>query len=243
MDIFVDFSYFKKHYIDSIYYNKLKTDYKGKTLKIPEQYQVLEIWYKSEYDNLVKRFDQKKLDQLKRDMNNFHAHSIYVIGGEGRSATMTGYRDSVMSVNVADLIKGNSIIWAHNAHVIKSGLRFNLFKAKNLGSYLNDKYGDDYYCILTDFTHVATINAQPADKFKPRTYTPNRKSLSYQLMNKYALEEGMIFKSILKEFDLKNYATNTIGLEGRKIILNGSPNSFDVLVVFSNISPSQILFE
>lgn len=81
--------------------------------------------------------------------------------------TKIGVRDEYMAKNAMS-IKGNAvdnklIIWAHNGHVAKT----ELYKKPSMGKYLEQKYGEKYFVIATDFNHGnAYVNVYQA-KNKP----------------------------------------------------------------------------
>jgi hypothetical protein len=148
------------------------------------------------------------------------------------------FRDSVMAENVRFLSKERkTIVWAHNAHVIRSEPRY-------MGNYLNQYFKNRYYVVATDFSKLAEVEINNNDfmqngnrKYVTKTFKSGPSTAAYKILNKYEISEGVFFYQDMLSMHIKE-ATNAIDANGLHLYIRGFPNSFDALVIFTNIYPT-----
>ncbi|GAA3991972.1 erythromycin esterase family protein [Mucilaginibacter dorajii] len=145
------------------------------------------------------------------------------------------FRDSVMSENVRYLSANDkTIVWAHNAHVIRSEPRY-------MGNYLNQYFKNRYYVVATDFSKLAEVeinnnNFMQNDnrKYVTKTFKSGPSTAAYKILNKYEISEGIFVHQDMINMGIKE-ETNTIDANGLQVFIPVLNNAFDALVIFSEI--------
>ncbi|MFC0513359.1 erythromycin esterase family protein [Mucilaginibacter angelicae] len=148
------------------------------------------------------------------------------------------FRDSVMAENVKYLSGDDkTILWAHNSHVIRTGIKY-------MGDYLNQYFKNSYYIIATDFSKIARVDVimksqteRESKQYVTRTFKSGPSTAAYSILEKYGVSEGVFFHRDMLRMNIKE-DTNTIDANGLHFYIPGLHNSFDALVVFSNIYPT-----
>jgi erythromycin esterase-like protein len=148
------------------------------------------------------------------------------------------FRDSVMAQNVRYLSGGDkTIVWAHNSHVIRADIKY-------MGNYLDQYFKNRYYVIATDFSKFAkvdVINQNQAEndnkKYLSKTFKSSPSTAAYKIFDQYGISEGVFFNQDMISLHIQE-DTNTIDANGLHLYFPGFHNSFDALVVFTNIYPT-----
>ena len=148
------------------------------------------------------------------------------------------FRDSVLAENVRYLSgEAKAIVWAHNGHVIRT-------ESKYMGNYLNQYFKTKYYVIATDFSKLAAVEANNNDstgndkkKYVTRTFQSGQSTAAYNILNKYGISEGIFFHQDMINMNITE-DTNVIDANGLHLFIPAFHNSFDALVIFTNIYPT-----
>lgn len=149
------------------------------------------------------------------------------------------YRDSVMFENVRLLSNGTkAIVWAHNGHVVRAQPAY-------MANYLHHYFKSRYYVIATDFSKLAEVDINNKNfmqndnrKYITKTFNCAASTAAYNILNKYGVSEGIFFDGDMINMNIKE-DTNVIDANGLQAFIPGIKNSFDALVIFSNIYPTE----
>ena len=240
MDIFVGWGTFWNGWMNEMSKKRVRDVYGRRDLTVDETRDIVNNWYKLEKQKLKDSLHENSYRLLEMDIKNYMAHFDYVKNGGNKSIHMIRMRDSLMAINVKQLVNKKAIISAHNLHISNSGFHSAQWDAKMLGNYLRDRYGDKYYILLTDFSVEANVSiySEP-NNFMVRKFGSNPKTLAYTLNKKFQVAEGLVFDKDLQNIvDIK---LNSIGLKGDRTLNSAPPKSFDALIYFKNLSPSIML--
>ena len=237
----ISFEYIKKHYMDTASVKWMHDTYGIKNISLAEGIKMVDTWYAKFGADIMGRLSPAEQINLKMDLENFKSDMRYNNGGGEKNRAMMTLRDSMMSVNVAQLKNGKTMVWAHNMHIVNSDFVKVHFRAKMLGHFLKEKYNKEYFVILTDFSDHALINVMKSnDLFKPRNFTSNKNSLASRLFHQFNISSGIVFSEELNNKGLP-YGFNNIGLSGEENFAEGAPTGFDMLFFFKDIHPARIV--
>jgi len=140
----------------------------------------------------------------------------------------SAFRDSVMAAYTVAFGGPKSIIWSHNIHVTTSDY------VVSLGNYLKKIIGNQYYSVLTDFSHNATVwSISNKGELSKKTYISNDKTVAYKLGKKQGIGQGVLFFDDLKASQTR---VNYIDRAGNQMVF-GRGHTFDALVVFNDVEP------
>lgn len=152
-----------------------------------------------------------------------------------RFAQIFKKRDSLMAVFTLNLAGNNkAIVWAHNYHVSKPGLR-------TMGDFLNKALRDKYFTLITDYSKGGEIN-----RFAPTRdirKTPDAMAghvIVKELKKKYDMDEGIVFSTEFTRLGYTNIGVHGAGIEGMIAISNTLVKSFDALAVLGAIQPRDL---
>jgi hypothetical protein len=139
-------------------------------------------------------------------------------------------RDSMMAKNVEELRAGKTVFWAHNSHVSSADM-------VSAGNILKKDLGDQYYVIATDFSEKAAIFIFAGTGIMKKTFLPEKRALSRQLLQKIKIGEGIVFYDDLPKLSGMRPAISSVSAFGdQQIFERGKP--FDALIVLKAISPT-----
>ncbi|MDO6432678.1 erythromycin esterase family protein [Flavitalea sp. BT771] len=137
------------------------------------------------------------------------------------------YRDTVMARNIEAHRGTKAVFWAHNMHVTTADY------AVNAGNILKADLGQRYYVIVTDFSGNARVLRAEKTGMKENSFTPDKRTLVYQLSRKEHTDQGIVFYD---ELGKRPALFGSVGTYGDYMML-GKGKGFDALVEFNEITP------
>jgi erythromycin esterase-like protein len=137
-------------------------------------------------------------------------------------------RDSMMAKNVEELRTGKAVFWAHNSHVSSADM-------VSAGNILKKDLGGQYYVIATDFSEKAAIFIMAGTGIMEKTFLPDKKTLSSQLLQKIKISQGIVFYDDLPK-KMTPVISSVSAFGDRQIFERGKP--FDALIILKTISPT-----
>ncbi|MBE0392247.1 erythromycin esterase family protein [Flavobacterium sp. PL002] len=161
-------------------------------------------------------------------------------------------RDKQMAENVNKVLtsagaESKVFLWAHNLHVNKDKIQFNI---PSMGNHLKEKYGDQYYSVGFDFA-TGKFNALDLSKNRLTTIVIDTvmKNTSTEIFDKCKFDTYLLdFNTAIKTSVLADYLNSKVKHQGigstfdpKVVVEERLINSFDAIIFVKNTTESTLL--
>lgn len=246
-------------YLTNNYLTKIDTNFVNKNIErwaLPHNDSLtisnIYDWFEKNKDKIKSKLKEEDFQLCSMDIRNAKAY-ITQRHLKKRHQDYETYRDSLMAVNVCELADSKSVVWAHNAHILpitdyykkEDKKTYHQILTKRLGSFLREKYGNQYFTIATTYSKEATIAVLKEETpisvfpFENKSFKCPNYAFPFFLRGRYKFKEGVLLSDNELLQKKRPLMLSDLDLFGEEIML--IVDDLDILVILENVNPIRIL--